>query len=236
MLELDNDPFPALIMENSITVKIKILLVCVLAVTLFSCEKEGKVVQVKKTRQPAQKASIPKADESTSAERFGAQSKLPPGHVPIPNQEKSYTPSVAFKWTTPDGWKEAPPRSMREVNLKIGANNEAECYVTVLSGSGGGIVANVNRWRSQIALPGSTEEEISKLPKIKLLGEDAVYIELEGTYSGMGGAAQSSYSLIGAILEKTGKAYFVKMTGPSELLTNERDNFKAFCESLTMPE
>jgi hypothetical protein len=145
-------------------------------------------------------------------------------------------PSLA--WQAPAGWTDAGTKGLRLANFAIGPAGEAECYVTVLGGTGGGVAMNVNRWRAQVGLPEATEEEISALPKTAMLGGEAVLLDVEGTYGGTtdgahtGGDSRESYRLLGAIAQRAKDAVFVKMTGPAGMVAGERENFLAFAGSI----
>lgn len=139
---------------------------------------------------------------------------------------------ASFTWTTPPGWEELPTSQMRQANFKIGT--AGECYLSVLPGGGGGLAANLNRWRKQMNLPDLSEAEIAALPKKSLLGKEAAYLSLEGAYSGMGNQpTQENYRLLGMVLVDGGTAYFVKMTGPAAEIAAQEENFLAFCASLS---
>lgn len=143
------------------------------------------------------------------------------------------TPAASYAWAAPESWQALPATSTRMANFKVDADSDAECYLTVLSGTGGGMEANVNRWRAQLSLEPYTPDEISKLPTIEVLGQNAPLMEFEGTYKGMGNSEnKEGYKLLGIILEDKGNAVFVKMTGPSAVVDREKDNFVAFCQSL----
>jgi len=144
-------------------------------------------------------------------------------------------PSLSYK--TPDGWRDVGKDGMRVVNLRAGADDAAECYATVLSGTGGGVAMNVNRWRAQMGLPEAGDEDIANLPTIPMLSGKAVFIDLAGTFGGMddvhtGTETRESFALLGAILMRDKDAVFLKMTGPEDVLKQERENFVALAASL----
>jgi hypothetical protein len=128
-----------------------------------------------------------------------------------------------LKWTVPEGWKEGPAKSMRLVTFSPADKPGVECYVTILAAQGGGLEANVNRWRGQLSLPPLTAAEIAALPTVRVLGRDARMVEMDGGASG----------LFGLVCEVEGQTVFVKMTGPIEALRAERERFIAFCKSLS---
>lgn len=135
-------------------------------------------------------------------------------------------------WTRPQGWAEVQSTSMRNPNFVIGANPDAQCYVTTLSGDGGGIAANINRWRGQLSLAPLGATEIEGLERITVLDEPAVFVQWTGEYRGMGGGGQADTLLAGALLEQRGRAVFIKMVGPASQLEGEIGRFKEFCASL----
>ena len=137
-----------------------------------------------------------------------------------------------FRWEMPGGWEELPPSSMRVANFRFGAGGIGECYLTALPGSGGGTVANLNRWRGQMGLGPSNEDEIAALPTIMFLGQPALYATMDGVFSGMGSAPKEGYRLLGTILSSDQFTLFVKMTGPVDVVKEEEENFKLFCASL----
>jgi len=132
-------------------------------------------------------------------------------------------------WTAPDGWRRGPARSMRLVTYFAG---KAECYVAVLGGDGGGVVANANRWRGQMGAPPYGRDEFARLPRLDVLGGEAVVVEARGRYRGMGGEEVDDAALLGAIRILRRGAVFVKMVGPAADVDAARADFETFCRSL----
>ena len=65
------------------------------------------------------------------------------------------------RWTAPAGWTEAPGNGMRVATLTPPQNaGKAEVTVIALPGDVGGGLANVNRWRGQLALPPIAEGDL----------------------------------------------------------------------------
>lgn len=142
-----------------------------------------------------------------------------------------------FQYETPDGWKEAAPTQMRLVNMRFGEGDAGECYLTVLSGGGGGLLANVGRWYGQMSEPAPSAEEVDALPRALLLNRSAVVVDLSGTFKGMGGPAKEDYRLVGRILpeQQSGDSsfsMFLKMTGPKAVVDANFEKFEQFCQSL----
>jgi hypothetical protein len=122
---------------------------------------------------------------------------------------------------------------MRLANLRPAGHPDAECTLVILGGNGGGLEANVNRWRQeQMGLEPLTPGAVQELPLMNLLGAGATRVELNGTYSNMGSEPHPDWGLLGAILVSDRFTIFVKMTGPAALVANEAGAFDAFCGSL----
>lgn len=191
-------------------------------------ETEHQIQEIRIVERP----SIPIKANVTSVERFSN---------PMANNAEvsSDADSVnnPFQWKVPDGWNELPPTRMRLINLGLGGHAEAECYVAILSGPGGGVLANVNRWRKQMALPPLRSEDLTDLPKKSLFGRPATHVDLQGTYGGMqGNFNKPEFRLVGLILEHQGISVFVKMIGPQNVVAEELANFFEFSLSLTFAE
>lgn len=142
------------------------------------------------------------------------------------------SPVSPYTWDTPESWQVLPPTPNRAANFKVDAESDAECYLTVLAGTGGGVEANVNRWRAQLSLEPVAAAEFAEYPTIPVLGQDALLVEFEGAYKGMGNEAKEGYKLLGILLEDRGNAVFLKMTGPSAIVDREKDNFIHFAKSV----
>ena len=108
-------------------------------------------------------------------------------------------------WDAPEGWEQAPDKAMRLVTYGVGG---AECYVSLMSGSAGGVGANVNRWRQQMGQPGLSQLELAALPKITVMGQEATLMEVKGDYdSGMGDTAKAAQGMLGIICSLTLASY-----------------------------
>ncbi len=210
-----------------------VILGCIflMAVVTSGCGSHETTIEITEQREITQPATPPVA--LSESERFGFD--VTPSTAPTQAGSMSHVDENAphYHWTTPTGWSELPPTPLRLVNLLVAGNEVAECYFTVLPGGGGGITANINRWRAQMGLPPMEESDIDDLPKASLLDLEAVYIELDGTFSGMRGElTEPDFRMVGLIAEDAANAYFIKMTGPQELILSEMGQFQVFVDSL----
>jgi hypothetical protein len=150
--------------------------------------------------------------------------------------------SVAgLKWTPPAGWKVEGPRPMRAASYVIpaapGDSDNAECVVYFFgAGQGGGVEANVERWKGQFRQPGGKAVE-SQARKRTIHGLAVTTVDISGEYSGMGGpmaaskSVKSGYRLLGAIVEGPGGNIFLKFTGPAKTIAANQKKFDQLLES-----
>ncbi|HEY0456268.1 MAG TPA: hypothetical protein VGE41_07810 [Verrucomicrobiae bacterium] len=137
-----------------------------------------------------------------------------------------------FKFTRPEKWEWIESTSaMRKAQLKVGKGTESAEVVFYYfgQGGGGGTKANVDRWLSQFQ-----DAKNQKTEEVTVNKHKVTYVQVEGTYlSGMPGTAKTPMSnsmLQGAILESDEGSVFVKMTGPIELVKENKQTFRKMVE------
>lgn len=129
-------------------------------------------------------------------------------------------------WKAPAHWKPGGPRPMRLASFEVPGNGEpGDVSVSTLSGTGGGLLSNVNRWRGQVGL-GPLDEAG--------LGKESSTVELAGgrkaTLVDLGGGGPKR--IVGAIVPDGGKTWFLKLTAPDDLARKEKDAFVAWVKSI----
>ncbi len=199
-----------------------------LSLFLVSCGGEGPPALVERPLSDSEK-NFRLVEKSMDRFRYTSQ----------PSADSSGTSGGAatgLVYDTPEGWSEKPGSSMRDINFTFGANGEGECYVARLPGAGGGLAANVNRWRGQMAAAPLSEEEVDSLPTRPLFGQPARFVSVDGSFSPGMGTDQTfpDYRLMGLILASDAGAVFVKMTGPKTLVEQNGAAFDQFVSSLTV--
>ncbi|MCB1088475.1 MAG: hypothetical protein KDM63_15665 [Verrucomicrobiae bacterium] len=206
------------------------LLCCLLS----SCSKSTEPRQITGVRELAEDERKIKVVES-SAERFRMPTQMAGGGGGggMAPASEAGGGDLPFVWTTPEGWTAQTGVPMRDLSFTFGENGEGECYLSRLPGAGGGLAPNVNRWRKQMGLEALTEAEIVALPKKPMFGMEGTFVDVTGTFSGMGGGpGKENYRMLGVILSSDSGAVFVKLTGPADLVAAQQANFDAFCASL----
>ncbi|MEK7793528.1 MAG: hypothetical protein AAB353_03320 [Candidatus Hydrogenedentota bacterium] len=205
------------------------------SVSLYGCSKPADRVEITKTAERSPYRGEPKTD-ATSDERFQLWEKVAPVG-PATGSMDEVGAEQMYHWTAPQGWQEQPATQFRTANFLVGPSGEAECYMSVLPGGGGGPFANANRWRGQMELAPYSEGEFADLPRRSVLGEQAAVIDFEGAFKGMGATdAKPGYRLIGLMLEHQGDGVFINLIGPKEIVAAEAKNLDAFAESLHTSE
>ena len=200
-----------------------VLLLAVCTFIMTGCGPSGDSVEITQKRAvepPAQGAmDMPSPHGMTPPPGMGG--------APMPPQGK---PGLA--WDTPAGWKTEQPTAMRQANFTLEAHPEAQCYVSILPGTAGGMHANINRWRDQMGQPELSAGEIDGLYKVEILGGQGTFVEIAGDFTGMGGTPTKGALLYGVVLERPANTVFVKMMGPQDALEGQKDAFLGFCCSL----
>jgi len=90
------------------------------------------------------------------------------------------------KWTLPATWTEEKGGPARIASLKFGDRDpRLEMTVVKLPGDGGGLTANVNRWREQLGLDRASEADVASI--VRKAGEAQVVDLIGPTRPVMGG-------------------------------------------------
>ena len=145
---------------------------------------------------------------------------------PAPAAEAPPAPAEKLAYDVPAGWQEQPvqPGGMRLAAFKTGSGDKVpETTIIALPGGAGGLLANVNRWRDQIGLPPTTEDQLRKDARM-LDTKAGATVSVD--FSGPKGRT------LGAVLLHGGRSWFVKMTGPADLVAPQQPAFDAFLKSL----
>jgi hypothetical protein len=149
-----------------------------------------------------------------------AASEAPAG-LPAGHPDVSAAPPVAAsaagqpKWEVPAGWKEVSGGQFLVAKFVIAGNGQAAVNVSSSAGNGGGLGANVNRWRKQLGLGELTGDELAKF--VKTSGP-ATFVTLRG----------QSASLVGAIVSQPGQTWFYKLMGDAPVVASQQEAFVTF--------
>ena len=130
-------------------------------------------------------------------------------------------------WTMPSGWKELPGNGIRLATFTPPGGLKTEGTVVALPGDSGGELANVNRWRGQIALPPVDEAGLSaaRTTLSTKAGPVAVYDFTSA------GAVKTR--LIAAVAKTGDTSWFFKLTGDAAATESARPGFMTILKGLT---
>jgi hypothetical protein len=167
------------------------------------------------------------------------KTRRPPGMPPV---EPAHHPEVpppgdparsGLRYTKPDGWKE--PEQKKNTRLAefvvAGDGGTAEVAVTsfrgdVFRGDLGGVVANVNRWRTlDLGLPEVGEADaLRAVSPLKVAGLEGGSVDLTGP--------DGRKRLLVVAVPRAGQTWFFKMLGPADLVGRQKSAFEAFVKSV----
>lgn len=141
--------------------------------------------------------------------------------------------SGPLRWELPEGWRQQPnPNSMRFATFVAGEGaHQIEIAVSQLGAGGGGIAANIERWRGQVGLGASSQADIhNQIKPIEGRGAKGVLVDLLGPTLEAGEAQATR--MLAAIFPATRTTWFIKTTAPNAVLEQHREAFEAFCRSV----
>ena len=137
-----------------------------------------------------------------------------------PAAEVAPARSRGLRWTAPDGWKEIEGDGMRVASFELPkTEGKAEAAVVALSGDGGGELANVNRWRGQLALSPISEADLSSARAVvkTRLGKAFVY-----DFTGSG---RNKTRLVVGMIPVSGTTWFFKLMGDEKAVAAAKPAF-----------
>jgi hypothetical protein len=133
-------------------------------------------------------------------------------------------------WTVPAGWQPVPPAQFLLAEFSVpGADGaKAEVNVAEMGGEGGGLLANVNRWRGQLGLGAASESDLSQYAQpLDVPTANATIVDLTGADAKTGAPTR----LVGVIVQQSGQTWFYKLMGNKETVAHQREAFIRFVQS-----
>ncbi len=195
----------------------------------FKLQGDGELVEAEKPKFLQFLQSV-KIEAAPSPE-------LPAGHPPLimPGAVTEQRPPKLRQggptWTIPAGWKEIDGGQFLFTKFIIvgEAGEQAAVNVSTSPGDGGGLVANVNRWRGQLGLsPWSDAEVERQARKIETSAGAATLIEMSGTDA----RPQKPTLTVAAIVPQNGATWFYKLMGDEKLVQAQKEAFAAFVKGV----
>jgi hypothetical protein len=141
---------------------------------------------------------------------------------------------AGLQWTAPAGWKTGEPKPMRAATYLV---DDAECVVYFFGqGQGGGVQANIERWKGQFSQPNG-QPVTAKTAQKTIHGLPVTTIDISGNYAGMAGpmgapsAPKPGYRMLGAIVENPGGNIYIKFAGPVKTIVANQAKFDGLLAS-----
>ena len=157
----------------------------------------------------------------------GDSTGMPASGAAMPGLTAPATEGTDLQWTAPADWAVKPGDAMRKaIYQRSAAGGVADITVSVLRSGGGGLAANLNRWRGQVGLAPLTEAELlTDATKLEANGLSLVVVDYAG----------GNKHLLGAIAPYQGFSWFFKVTGPDAAVTDAKPAFLAFLRTVKAP-
>jgi hypothetical protein len=133
-------------------------------------------------------------------------------------------------WTIPPGWQSLPPSQFLLAEFSIAGTDGAKAEVNVaeLNGEGGGLLANVNRWRGQLGLGAIGENNLPQVAQpLDVPGAKATLVDFTGVNPKTGAQTR----LVGVIVSQNGQTWFYKLMGAEQIVAQQKNVFTKFIQS-----
>ncbi len=183
--------------------------------------------------------------KSVKFEAIAAAGNLPAGHPPVENPslpaghpEVSGAPAAAVApaissagkphWSVPTGWKEIPGGQFLIAKFTIGEGSATAVNVSMSAGDGGGLLANVNRWRGQLGLSPWGDADLKQAGEISVADGKATLVEMSGKDARSGQPA----TVVGAIVPRGGQTWFYKLMGEAKVVESQKAAFTQFVKEV----
>lgn len=193
----------------------------------------------------AQKPNFVKFLKSVKIEEAAVPAALPAGHPPVgggampgggmPGAVTSAAPPAPRTggptWTVPAGWQEISGGQFLFAKFLIAGEGDAKAAVNVSSsaGDGGGLLANINRWRGQLGQGSWSEADLQKnTQEIEVLGGKGTYVELSGTDS----STDKPATTLGVKVVRSGSTWYYKLMGEPKLVAAQKEKFLQFVKGV----
>jgi len=136
-----------------------------------------------------------------------------------------------LKWDTPKGWIQSSRSKMRLASFNVPySNGYGDLSIILLSGDGGGVEANINRWRGQINLEPQILSDINEITEKRKneIGEYQIFEIINNQ--------NKDKAFICAIIPSTDSTIFVKLSISASGISEIKDDFIYFCDSFKLKD
>jgi len=130
-------------------------------------------------------------------------------------------------WQVPAGWQEVSGGQFLVAKFLLAGDGGATAAVNVSSspGDGGGLAANISRWRGQLGLSPSPDNVTTP---VDVAGGKADLVDISGTDARTGQPAR----LIGIMVTQGGQTWFYKLMGDAKVVESQKPAFVQFVQGV----
>ena len=173
--------------------------------------------------------------EGSTSSAPAAPSGLPDGHpdlsamppaAAVPAPVASATAGQP-NWTVPAGWLEVSGGQFLVAKFTIASADHAQAAVNISAsaGNGGGLAANVNRWRKQLGLNELAGDELTQaVQSIATAAGPASLVEMAGTDA----RTSQPAALVGIMVLQPSQVWFYKLMGDAKVVAAQKETFIQF--------
>ncbi len=148
-------------------------------------------------------------------------------------QAPASTSKNTIGWHVPDDWIEDPNASsiLTAAYIVQGETGDARITVTKLGSGGGGVLANINRWRGQVGL--DPIESIDAQEKVSVQVDDQTCDLIDLVKPENAGQTMIDRMMVVMLPRpQDGLTWYFKMTGSVDALEEHKPAFITFVESI----
>lgn len=156
------------------------------------------------------------------------QGAMPPGAMP-PGAMPPAGSGETMTWTVPQGWTQDPNAGDMRVALFHLPGTGGEATITRFPGDVGGLLANINRWRKQLAMEPLANPEEQPSESVMVAGQPARFYDI----SQPGGDGARKRMLV-VLVPRSDMTWFVKLTGPATLVDQQAAAFRQFLTTIRL--
>ncbi|MSQ95715.1 MAG: hypothetical protein EXR98_14310 [Gemmataceae bacterium] len=132
---------------------------------------------------------------------------------------------IPFKYTAPEGWTKQPPN---QIEVDIYHVKEGNKFAKIaLSSAGGSLGENLKRWRTQVGLPPLPAGQDEAAADVRMVaGIKSFYVDFANPRG-----PEGKNRILGVVIPMGQQFWFIKMTGPLELVGQHKNAFETFFQS-----
>jgi hypothetical protein len=137
--------------------------------------------------------------------------------------------SDSVVWQVPKDWK--PEKAGQFVTAAYALPSGGRVTVSKLAGDGGGLGANINRWRGQVGLKPLADKDVTGQP-LKIAGSDQEMLLFNLTSEN---SADDAQGILAGVLPLKTETWYFKFSGPVGVLRKSEGVFAEFLRGVRIP-